>query len=987
LFHYLGMAARAMIPQGRPVAIPAVTPQNEEGWGVYARNFFEALGAMLPKPSVLVLDDYQEAQGEWWTAVVTEALSSLPKGISLIVLSRDEPPPKTARYLLAGSVSTLGWRDLRLNSDEVAGIVRCHTRRSEEPDVLSRLPQLEDLAGGWAAVLVLLLQGAHGATASATSAEPLPQDLFDYFAEEILERIEPAHRQFLLTTSVPSYLTNDLAERITQNASAPSILAKLVRRSYLTRQAGGSATYRYHPLLRTFLLRRAAEVLGPVTVRRLHRCVADGLLRAGQPADAIEHLEGAGEFDERIALILRLAPSYLAEGRMKTLESWISRLPTERVSQNGWLAYWLAICHLGSTPTYSLNLLEQAYETFVRAEDVAGRYLAGAAAIQAIVHQGEHFARLDVWLDQLEELRRTGPPCPPAMEASVALGMIFGLYFRRPGSPECQEWADRVRGFVQTAPQRDQRVMCGGVLAIYYGFYGEVGMARGIVEMLRESARSEAADALALITLQTSEAGCAWEDGENTACLRIVRESLALAEKTAIHVWSDHLCAFGAAAALSMGDCEAAREFLEPMARAAQQRRGFAYGNYHFYASWDAWLRGDLLRARHSADIAQRESVELGMPFATALSALAMAQVSSALHEESEAMHALSIARQTAVDTRCPLIEHACDLIEADMCWDKEPARARTCLERGLGLARKLGYYNMFWLPASTMARLAVRAFEENLEPAHAREIVRRRCLVPEAPPTHLDDWPWRLRIRALGTFEVLRVDESVAVRGVPLRLLQAVVALGGRDVPDEWLIDALWPDSDGDSGKRVFDTTLHRLRRQLAEDDVLRLDQRGIHINPRLCWIDLWNADEVLAGAQGCLSRSPELAPLERHARRILELVRGPLFGRVRSEEAWLIAARERFAAKVGRTLDSMGAALEQLNQYTVADELYERGIDLMPLNERLWAGRMRCLAESGRPTEALACHDCLHRELEKHGRTSGANLRALRDRLLSKT
>ena len=93
------------------------------------------------------------------------------------------------------------------------------------------------------------------------------------------------------------------------------------------------------------------------------------------------------------------------------------------------------------------------------------------------------------------------------------------------------------------------------------------------------------------------------------------------------------------------------------------------------------------------------------------------------------------------------------------------------------------------------------------------------------SPSQHLENWPWPLKINTLGQFAMERDGEAVRFSGKvqqkPLLLLKALIAFGGREVKEEQLCDALWPDAEGDLAHRSFETTLYRLRLLLGKEAI----------------------------------------------------------------------------------------------------------------------------------------------------------------------
>ena len=386
LFEYLSLAARASKGR-RKIELPAFRPENQAGAAAFARTFFEELCQKRPAPSAIVFDDYHEVQSERWNEMIREALRALPKGISAIMISRGEPPPFLGRHAAAGEVTFLEWKDLRLTTPEIVGIVRVHRPDLRGAHLKARLPRILELANGWAAALALLLHDRAVLDRDAHGIEEFSQRLFDYFATEIFSSATPGERDFLLKTSVTPSLTADLAARLTDSADAAVHLAAFERRSFLIQRLGASGTYRYHPLLRGFLRGRAENELGSLQVQELHRRAAATLLENGQIDEAMEQFETAQDHSARQELLLRIAPVYVGSGRSHTVATWIDRLPRETVDEDGWLLYWDALCCLGHAPLRAHAQLEKAYACFSRQANTEGLYRSCASAMQAIVKQ------------------------------------------------------------------------------------------------------------------------------------------------------------------------------------------------------------------------------------------------------------------------------------------------------------------------------------------------------------------------------------------------------------------------------------------------------------------------------------------------------------------------------------------------------------------------------------------------------------------------
>ncbi len=105
------------------------------------------------------------------------------------------------------------------------------------------------------------------------------------------------------------------------------------------------------------------------------------------------------------------------------------------------------------------------------------------------------------------------------------------------------------------------------------------------------------------------------------------------------------------------------------------------------------------------------------------------------------------------------------------------------------------------------------------------------------------------VRVYCLGHF---RIEDdrgnSLARHGQPkpFALLKTLIALGARNVAQDELLDALWPDADGDAAHTAFTTTLYRLR-QLVGQSALILRNRQLSLDPEHLWCDVNEFESTL--------------------------------------------------------------------------------------------------------------------------------------------
>ena len=281
----------------------------------------------------------------------------------------------------------------------------------------------------------------------------------------------------------------------------------------------------------------------------------------------------------------------------------------------------------------------------------------------------------------------------------------------------------------------------------------------------------------------------------------------------------------------------------------------------------------------------------------------------------------------------------------------------RAPLVEALALGRREGYLNSYtWWPRM-MSRLAAVAIAEGIEPDYVRRLVAARGLPPDetiAP----DEWPWPLRIHALGGFTVARDAKPLAFRGKaqkkPLELLKALVALGGEAVEASRLSAILWPDASGDAAKVSFDSTLYRLRKLLANDAALVLHEGKLSLDRRQCWLDVWTFERIARAADETQADARPADETAAVARRLVAAYPGHFLAGD-EDEPWLIGMRDRLRSKLLRAVLALAKRLQEAGRWENAVALYQRALELDNLAEDLYRNLMICYRELGRPSEAL--------------------------------
>jgi len=942
-FHYFGLAVQGVARAKRRSALPHLTPEYLLNLPVFSRRYFEQVFQRLGAPCLIVLDNYQDAAADApLHEMLLALLECLPEGVSLMVLSRGEPPPALAAALARGSIVLAGGEEMKLTAKECADLARLREVEIDKVDLL----RLHSRTQGWTAGVVLALERKEAA--DAPPPEATPQVLFDYFAGEIFGRMPLAERSLLLQAAfLPQMAVRRVAE-LAGAADAERVLEGLARTNYFTLKLG-PAVYQFHPLFREFLLRRAQETFDAPALAALRRKAAAALEADGETAEAVALLLSAQAWDEALRVMHAHAPQMLQQGRGRVLEGWLRALPVPLREQSPWVLYWLGRCRLAYDPVEARVHLEQAFPLFKRDDDPAGMFSAWAAIVDTFLFEWGEFAPVDRWIDALDEMLMRHP-LPPAMEAHVAAGMFTALMYRRPGHPDLAKWAERVRSIVVGTTDGRTQMMLGNQLMHYYtSWAGDMASARLLLDSVRRPADTAEFGPRAYIAWCAMEADYDWNAGSHKECLRRMKEGLETMQQSGARFATSRLDAHGVSSCIMAGDFERAERYLKAAAGTISGARVVYLGHFHFLVALNAYHRKDLLHAAASARHAVALADVAGVPICRGLYRLALAYALFDGGERREALRLLAEVRTIARLTRIPTLGEACVAATAYFLIERgRAARAVPWLAGILAAAKKGGEFNrVFWRPAF-LARLYALALEHGIEVEYVQQAIRRRRLAPPQEAARLDDWPFPVRIHTLGRFTVLLDGKPLEFSGKaqrkPLELLMALVALGGRDVSERELTEALWPDAEGDAAHQACAVALHRLRRLLGCDEAVSLQRNHFTLDPRYVWVDAWAFERGLA--------APGSDPA-----RVVALYQGPFLAR-HTDVTWAIPQRERLRVKFMRYLAERGRELFQAARHAEAVALFEKGLAADPLAEEFYRQLMVCYQAMDLRAEAIGVY-----------------------------
>lgn len=281
--------------------------------------------AALTERLVVVLDDYHLIDDADVHRDMEHLIDLCPPQLTLVVITRADPPFRLGRMRVRGRVRELRAGDLRFDPAEAAVLLSA-TAAGLDPQ---RIDDLCERTEGWAAGLVLAgLSMEHTDDADRFIREFRGDDqlVAGYLTDELLAALGEDERRRMVEAAVLHRLSGPLLDAVTGSRDGAQWLDGLAARNQLViRLDTVGGWYRYHHLFRDMLLLEARRSI-PDRLPDLHRRAAAWFETSGYPAAAVDHLLAAGDREQAMSLMQLVGPDLLGSGQLRTLRTILGQL-------------------------------------------------------------------------------------------------------------------------------------------------------------------------------------------------------------------------------------------------------------------------------------------------------------------------------------------------------------------------------------------------------------------------------------------------------------------------------------------------------------------------------------------------------------------------------------------------------------------------------------------------------------------------------------
>ncbi len=282
----------------------------------------------------LVLDDFDAIVNRDILRAVTFLINHLPPQAHLIVISRSIPRLPLGRQRARDALQQIEASDLEFSYDESLAF-RSASGITEVDE--QQWVTLATRTEGWVAGLQLVRLSLRGQETAridhiVATFEGGVREIDDYLVEEVVSRLRPKLRSFLLRSSILPFLSPELCDYVFETDRSTFLLRDIRERGLFVASHGPKKQWlRYHHLFAEALQRRLVDEIHASEIAAIHTRAATWLADHGALEQALLHAVASQRWDIAIMAIKRMDTSLTMLGRTFSLRSWLDLLPVDVV--------------------------------------------------------------------------------------------------------------------------------------------------------------------------------------------------------------------------------------------------------------------------------------------------------------------------------------------------------------------------------------------------------------------------------------------------------------------------------------------------------------------------------------------------------------------------------------------------------------------------------------------------------------------------------
>lgn len=958
-FYYMKKAIQGRLNSAEE-ELPVLSALHLSNLTAYAKMYFRAFFSVLPQPSIIVIDNYQDVPGDSAIhEVIESAIGELPEGIQFVILSREHPPCQFAKIRMNNRLRYLGWEEIQFTLSEARelGKLYGHDTKASQKLISNYYEQTQ----GWVLGLLFLLQRDNG-VATEIDIDGLDKKvIFDYFAGEILDKESKAIQKILLRTSLLDQFTLENAKELCERTDIENELESICHRNSFIHHIGNknSNAYTFLPLFKDFLLNRFETTLDPNEIEDIKRIAAKILLEKKDYQNAATLLVGIEDWSALKQVVLETAQYMFIDGRYLTVQHWLNAIPETLKEADPWLQYWDVMCRLPFGEDDAPGAFKTLFQNFMDAEVYDGAYLTWVMAMESITFSLSDMRLIEYWQDRLDSLRLKCPEFSnPEVEARVTICILGAFSWRNfNNSAQITNWAQRAEALLDNQITTNYKLAIASSLVGYYGrWVGDWYKCCMISERIDAIIAKEEIVPTSLTVWYIAESMVSWMTGRPERALEIAEKGIKIIERRNAETLDPLLQMQIVYGSIAKGDLDRAKSFLGDNEPGGANDWVTKYtAHFHFLKAVVALESDEFENAKYHATVAFENVDRNDLPLYLGFINLVLAQSMFECGEHEAAYEKLSLTKKWITNSGNLHVSFQVTLIQAS--WYLE----QNLLEEGLSALEEalyLGKTNHFlthpWFGwrRPVVQRLYSFALDNDIETDYVNMLIDVNKVVPNTLESVSAAWPWLLKVQTLGSFSLTykgRKIDSGKFKSGELELLKLLSCFGGKHVETSKITDVLWPQLDAGAAQQALDTVVSNIHKNLGRNQIIILHKGTMSFHASHVWVDFWAASSMIASLTRLLANGEDIREIKSGLLKLTALLdehflKEPADKNITNDECL------RLKQQILGLFTTIGQLFEAKQMWEDGISVYEASLLIAPGDESLYAHLMKCQYELGK-------------------------------------
>ena len=956
---------------------------------LWARGFWQ----VVPGRVRIVLDALEQVPKESQTYLLIDALvHCAPSTARFVLVSRTRPPLKVERSIIDSKAFVIENHELAFSANEIASFLGHHPLLSLDDELVGFISTYTE---GWPVGVILIAQWlgrdkTHSRIAQLQKRlrKAAPRTIYTYFAEEVFNSLDPDDRQFLIKTAFLDTLEPTLINTLLGIDHSVPVLQRLAR-EYLFVQTftdpSGKLLFRYHLVFKRFLFHLYQSEIGTTEQHEFYKKAARYYAQRDLPQSSLPFFLQAQQYTEAERILRQMGTELITRGQGTRLADYLDRFPVRERQQSAWLLMFHGITIRTLKAAEALEILHRCRDQFKLKGDYTGLALTLSYMIETAFLVGHSPVDMDVLLAEGRDLLKDAHHIPQGIQGQlwlqIGLAAIRGIGNFSQALSACQT------GYLLAVQANNTNLQCHGLILskLACAYLGEFKKA----DNLNQQIQRLLPDVSTEIQIFDLTAQCALNiyRGRGQEALNVLQRFEADVEKYGLNHFFTWLIIYKCLLFPRIDRLTEAEQLLAGWLQFSNEPT-YARAMAQLFVGFCAYYRSAAVvgtaALEEAAAIFKEGPLRSEFQFQAARKGLGIAAYLIKDYATAASILKEVLAYAISINSHT-LTADAHLLLGLNYYADADLPAAGRHLKAGFEVMTVRRYTQLpvlhrYDLACACLLALKLQVMEdskwvrklltENANTAIVEELKQlitktrtagSKLALKESLDAIVRAGLPLMEIRTLNQFTV-RIDGRTISRqqwkgNSARRFFAVLLGLGGRDVPQDLIMEELWPDASPRAAQSNFKSALHRLRKVIAPN--IERYQRSPYLHVRdglvgldesLCRIDFEVFEQT---AQKAFDTADEAQGF-RLARQAIDLYEGVFI----SNELYISCInrqRDRLAIIYMKLLKKVSKLYFANREYKRAVDCLKAWLDADPYSDEACRHLLNTYQEMGRPNQAL--------------------------------